>query len=102
LDDDRVGADRKLGAESQEVIPVERHGDVERASDGKHGRVGHPQAERRFSTANLRSEALAHQPVIAVQRSCRDERITRRDHAVATRACHADAQIRVRRCHAQP
>jgi hypothetical protein len=39
VDDDRVAADGQLGAELQEVLPVERDGDVEEAAGVPTGRV---------------------------------------------------------------
>jgi hypothetical protein len=37
VDDDRVAADGQLGAELEEVLPVERDGDVEDAAGVPHG-----------------------------------------------------------------
>ncbi len=93
VDDDRVAADRQLGAELEEVVPVERDGDVERAAGVEHraGREAHP--ARRLAAADLRAEALGHHRVVALAAQRRDQRLAGAHDAVSARAGHSDDEI---------
>ena len=97
-----VPDDRQLGAELEEVLPVEGHGHVEAAARVLTPVRREPHAARGLAAADLRAEALGHHRVVALVGRRRDQRLARAHDAVAARAGHADDEVVHRGVHLVP
>ena len=93
VDEHRVRADGELGAEAPEVLPVERHGDVQHAARVQHLAGGEANPAGGLPPADLRAEALGHQGVEALRRRRAEQRLSRAHHAVSARTGQSDDKI---------
>ena len=93
VDDRRVAADRELGAELQEVLPVQRDGHVERSAGAAHRLRREPHTAGRLAAADLRAEALGQDGVVAAEGRRGHHRLAGGDDAVAARPGHPDHEV---------
>ena len=93
VDDDCVLIRGQLTAKAEEVLPVERDGDIERTAWVEHGGRGDAEPAGGFTTANLGAETLGQDGKIALLGGGANQRLACRYDAVATRTSHANNQI---------
>ena len=93
VDHDGVTAHRQLGPELEEVLPVERHRDVQRAARAVDRLRRNAQPAGRLAAPDLRAEALGHDRVVAFQRRCGYQRLPCGHDAVAAGACHSYDEV---------
>ena len=93
VDEDGGGPQRQLGAELEEVVPVEGDRHVQHAARVEDRLGAHAHPARRLAAADLGTETLGHDGVVALCRGRLEERFACADDAVAARASHADDEF---------
>ena len=93
VDDGGPPVHRQLGAELEEVLPVQGDRQVEGAARAEHREGRDPHAAGRLAAADLRPEALRQDRVVALEGGRGDHRVAGGDDAVSPGSGHSDDEV---------